>query len=204
MSLAPAELPLFPLQTVLFPDGLLELKVFEARYLDLIAACLRDSSGFGVVCLKHGSEVRHTDQEVEFESVGTRAELATVDSAQAGILQVRCRGAERFRLGASRQQADGLWLAGWTPIEPDPPVAPPSHLEGVAQGLADAIAALESEGMRPFLPPHRLGDAGWVANRWCEMLPIPMPAKQKLMELTDPVLRLEVVEDILRRKSAGS
>ena len=136
MSPAPAELPLFPLQTVLFPDGLLELKVFEARYLDLIAACLRDSTGFGVVCLRHGSEVRQTDQEVEFESVGTRAELTAVDSAQAGILQVRCRGAERFRLGPSRQQPDGLWLAGWTPIEPDPLVAPPSHLEGVAQGLA--------------------------------------------------------------------
>jgi Lon protease-like protein len=201
---APAELPLFPLRTVLFPDGLLELKVFEARYLDLIAACLRNSTGFGVVCLKQGSEVRRTDQEVEFESVGTRAELLNVDSAQTGILQVRCRGAERLRLGSSRQQDDGLWLAEWTPIEPDPLVAPPAQLEAVAQGLADAIAALESQGMRPFLPPHRLGDTGWVANRWCEMLPIPMPAKQKLMELTDPMLRLELVEDILRRKSAGS
>jgi Lon protease-like protein len=199
-----AELPLFPLQSVLFPDGLLELKVFEARYLDLIAACLRDNTGFGVVRLKRGSEVRVGDEAIAFESVGTRAQLLEVDSAQAGILMVRCRGAERLQIGASRQQADGLWLAETTPIEPDDAVAPPAALEPVARGLADAIAALASQGVDPFLLPHRLDDAGWVANRWCELLPIPMPAKQKLMELPDPALRLEVVADILRRKAAGS
>jgi Lon protease-like protein len=203
MTIAATELPLFPLQSVLFPGGLLELKVFEARYLDLITACLRDNAGFGVVCLKRGSEVRRTDQQVAFESVGTRAELLDVDSAQAGILAVRCRGTERFRVEASRQQPDGLWLATTTPIEPDREVAPSARLEAAARGLADAIAALTSQGMQPFLEPHRLDDAGWVANRWCEILAIPMPAKQKLMELMDPELRLEVVDDILRRNRAA-
>ena len=194
------ELPLFPLQSVLFPDGLLELKVFEARYLDLIATCLRTGTGFGVVCLSRGHEVRRTVEEVAFETVGTVAEILDVDSTQAGILQVRCRGAARFEVMSSRQQADGLWLAVTTPIDEDAKVEPTAALEPAARGLAGAIAALKDQDVEPFLPPHRLDDAGWVANRWCEILPIPMPAKQKLMALPDPLLRLEVVDDILRRK----
>jgi len=195
------ELPLFPLQSVLFPDGLLELRVFEARYLDLIAACLRGRTGFGVVCLSRGHEVRRPAEDVAFESIGTEADILEVDSTQTGILQVRCRGTARFEITASRQQADGLWLAATTPIADDAEVAPTPALEPAARGLADAIAALESQGVEPFLPPHRFDDAGWVANRWCEILPIPMPAKQKLMALPDPLLRLEVVDDILRRKA---
>src|SRR5881394_501639 len=101
------ELPLFPLQTVLFPDGLLSLKVFEARYLDLVASCVRESTSFGVVALKHGTEVRRSDASTVFESIGTLAELIEVDSAQAGILHVRCRGTQRFEAKSSRQQSDG-------------------------------------------------------------------------------------------------
>ena len=197
------ELPLFPLQSVLFPDGLLELKVFEARYLDLIAACLRDGTDFGVVCLNRGHEVRRSAEDVAFEPVGTVAEILDVDSTQAGILHVRCRGASRFEVTASRQQADGLWLAATTAIADDAAVAPTAALEPAARGLADAITALASQGVEPFLAPHRFDDAGWVANRWCEILPIPMPAKQKLMALPDPLLRLEVVDDILRREPSA-
>src|SRR5437764_13493981 len=91
-----SELSLFPLQTVLFPDGLLSLKVFEARYLDLVGSCLRESKPFGVVLLNQGTEVRHPGDAVSFESIGTVAELMDVDSAQAGILEVRCRGTRRF------------------------------------------------------------------------------------------------------------
>lgn len=196
----PSELPLFPLQAVLFPDGLLALKVFEARYLDLMAACMRNRAAFGVVGLKRGTEVRRPDQPVAFESIGTKAELLDVDSAQAGILMVRCRGTERFEIDSSRQQHDGLWLARTTPIAADETVAPTPALDGASRGLADAIAALDSQGAQPFLRAHRLEDAGWVANRWCELLPIPIAAKQKLMELRDPLMRLEIVDDFLRKK----
>jgi hypothetical protein len=194
------ELPLFPLQAVLFPEGLLALKVFEARYLDLMARCLRDRTGFGVVALKRGTEVRRPDQTVAFETIGTRAELLDVDSAQTGILQVRCRGGARFEVHASRQQEDGLWLAEISEIEPDARVAPTTALAGAARGLADAVVALESQNTQPFLRPHRFDDAGWVANRWCEILPIPLAARQKLLELRDPLVRLGLVDDFLRQK----
>ena len=195
-----AELPLFPLQAVLFPGGLLNLKVFEARYLDLMSRCLRDRTPFGVVGLKRGTEVRQPEQSVEFESVGTQAELMDIDSPQAGILLARCRGTVRFEIRSSRRQDDGLWLAQTTPIEADDCIAPTTALGGAARGLAEAIAALDSQGTQPFLLPYQFDDAGWIANRWCEILPIPIAAKQRLMELRDPLVRLELVDDFLRSK----
>src|SRR5678810_148196 len=97
-----AEQPLFPLRTVLFPDGLLELKIFEARYLDLMSRCLRESTPFGVVALRAGTEARSAAGDtVELHAAGTLAELIDVDIAQAGILLVRSRGTRRFGVGAT-------------------------------------------------------------------------------------------------------
>lgn len=196
----PRELALFPLQTVLFPGGLLSLKVFEARYLDLVATCLRESRPFGVVALRSGGEVKRDNKPVSFEPTGVFAELIDVDSAQPGILQVRCRGLQRFTIATQRQQADGLWLATVEAIDDDPQVAPREALLDTVRGLANAIASLKAQGAEPFLQPYRFDDAGWVANRWCEILPISVAAKQKLMELPDPQVRLQLVDEFLRGK----
>ena len=195
------ELPLFPLRTVLFPDGLLELKIFEARYLDLMSRCMREETPFGVVALRSGSEARSSGDTVDLFEVGTLAELIEVDSAQAGILLVRCRGGLRFKVGAKRQERDGLWLAGFEPVAADPVVAPGASHATVVKSLADAIASLASQGARPFLEPHRLDSAGWVANRWCEILPLPLEVRQRLMTLADPLARLEVVDSLMRVRS---
>ena len=192
------ELPLFPLQAVLFPGGLLGLKVFEARYLDLMGRCLRERTPFGVVALNAGSEVRAREESVSMESVGTLAELMEVDSEQPGILTARCRGTERFEVLASRQQSDGLWLARTRPIAADPVLPPTAALEPAARALETAIVALAEQGAAPFLQPHRLDDAGWVANRWCEILPLALAARQRLMALPDPMMRLELVHEFLR------
>lgn len=193
-------LPLFPLQTVLFPGGLLSLKVFEARYLDLVASCLREQRPFGVVALRTGSEVRAGKGRVEFESTGVLAELLDVDSEQPGILHVRCRGTGRFALESSLQRDDGLWLGHIATLAGDPARPPDPALRDTVQALANAIASLKAQGASPFLEPYALGDAGWVANRWCEILPIPLSAKQRLMELPDPMARLKVVDQFLRSK----
>ena len=194
-----AERPLFPLGTVLFPDGLLELKIFEARYLDLMSRCLRERSPFGVVALRAGSEAgRGADKDVQLLDVGTLAELIEVDSAQAGILLVRCRGTQRFTVGATRQERDGLWVAETTPIADDERVPPSPAHANIVKSLAEAIAALSAQGAEPFLAPHRLDDAGWVANRWCEILPLSLEARQQLMAITDPLGRLDVVDSLMR------
>jgi uncharacterized protein len=192
------ELPLFPLNAVLFPGGLLGLKVFEARYLDLVTTCLREQQPFGIVALRSGSDVRRSAETVSFESIGTLAELINADSEQAGILQVRCSGSQRFSVVSSRQREDGLWVARADAVDDDERVAPlPVMLETV-KALAATIGTLKAK--RPFLEPYRFDDAGWVANRWCEVLPISQAAKQKLMELPDPTVRLQLVDDFLRSK----
>ena len=195
----PAELALFPLQSVLFPGALLPLKVFEARYLDLVGRCLRESAPFGVVCLRQGNEAGRDG--VRFEREGVLARIDTVDAEQAGILQLRCAGTRRFAIeGEPRQQSDGLWLANVSLLADDEAQAPDAALLATAKALANAIAALLQQGSTPFIEPFRYDDAGWVANRWCEILPISLAAKQRLMVLPDPQLRLRLVDEYLRGK----
>ena len=195
------ELPLFPLRAVLFPGGLLALKVFEARYLDLVGQCLREGLPFGVVCLRAGSEAGRELRPVRFEDIGVFAHITEVDGEQAGILQLRCTGGSRFRLsGRPRQQDDGLWLCAAERLPDDEATAPPLAMQPTVQALAKAIETLKEQGALPFVEPYFLDDAGWVANRWCELLPISLAAKQKLMQLDDAAVRLALVDEYLRGK----
>lgn len=196
-------LALFPLQAVLFPGGLLGLKVFEARYLDLVTRCLREQRPFGVVCLRTGVDVGRG--EVRLEDVGTLARIDEVDGEQAGILRVRCTGTQRFRLAAApTQAADGLWSAEVSPVDDDASELPAPPMLATVKALAQAIAKLKAQDTLPFAEPFRLDDAGWVANRWCELLPIPLAARQKLMALESPGLRLKIVDEYLRGKQVVS
>ena len=198
------DLPLFPLQSVLFPGAQLSLRVFEARYLDLISRCLREQQPFGAICLRQGSEVRSTDEAVLLETTGVLAKLEEVDAEQAGVLRVRCLGTQRFEIDEPLQLPDGLWTARAWLIDDDAVVAPSESLVPTVRALANAIGALERKGGSPFLKPYRFDDAGWVANRWCELLPISLAAKQKLMALEDPQMRLRLVDEYLRGKGVVS
>ena len=197
-------LPLFPLQSVLFPGAQLHLRVFEARYLDLVSRCLREQQPFGAICLRQGSEVRGGDDAVLLESTGVLARLEEVDAEQTGVLRVRCLGTQRFEIDEPVQQPDGLWTARAWLIDDDAAVAPPEALLPTVRALANAIGALERKSGSPFLKPYRFDDAGWVANRWCELLPISLAAKQKLMALEDPQVRLRLVDEYLRGKGVVS
>jgi len=198
----PQPLPLFPLNLVLYPDAVLALRVFEARYLDLVSDCMKGGSGFGVVCLKNnGAEVGRGEKRIEFETVGVLARIDDVDAEQAGILRLRCTGTQRFRLqGAAWQRDDGLWQSAAEGLPEDPPRSPGPAMLKTVSALAEAIRKLQQLEKVPFAEPYRLNDAGWVANRWCELLPVPLAAKQKLMELADPVIRLSIVDGYLRDK----
>jgi len=162
---------------------------------------MREQVPFGVVALRSGGEVRSAaGAPLSLFDVGTLAELIEVDSPEANILLVRCRGGRRFTLGATRQEADGLWVGDASPLGDDPVVAPSAAHGNVVKSLVDAVATLAAQGAEPFLQPHRFDDAGWVANRWCEILPLPLEAKQRLMTLEDPVARLEVVDSLMRAR----
>ena len=199
----PQPLSLFPLNLVLFPGAQLALRVFEARYVDLVSACMKSGRDFGVVCLKRGAEAGRTasTSKVDFEAVGVLAHIEEVDAEQTGILRVRCSGRGRFRLqGAAWQRDDGLWQSAAEALAHDAQRMPGSAMLQTVNALAEAIRKLQQLDKVPFAEPYRLDDAGWVANRWCELLPVPLAAKQKLMELADPVIRLSIVDGYLRDK----
>ena len=196
------EVRLFPLRAVLFPDGLLSLKVFEARYLALITECAQLDQTFGAVAWipnPSSGEVRETTAG-RFESVGTLAQVLSAESSPSRMLVVRCRGSRRFRILATRQHSDGLWSASVTLLPADEALAPAPALVGAVRALATAISKLSGQTSPRIARPYLFDDAGWVANRWCEMLPIPQTAKQRLMELPDPMVRLQLVNDFLRQQ----
>ncbi len=193
--------PLFPLATVLFPDGLLDLRIFEARYLDMIAACLRNGTAFGVVALRSGGEVRQADQAVAFAPQGCAARLVQCDTEQTGMLKVRCVGSWRFELqGSAWQTSNGLWQARVMPMPDDTPVPPARDVEGAVEGLRRTLLALIDQGEAPVSGELRFDDAGWVANRWTELLPLPLSLKVQLLSLRDPAARLALVCGFLRRQ----
>jgi Lon protease-like protein len=198
---APRDVALFPLKSVLFPGARLHLKVFEARYLDLVSECLRTRAPFGVVCIRGaGRETGRT--ELQFEPDGVLAHIDEVDAEGPNLLRVQCRGGERFSLvGTADQQPDGLWTARVRTLPADDVVTPEPALFATVQALQQVIASLrEQHGHAPFAEPFALDDAGWVANRWCEVLPIPLAARQKLMMLPDPQARLRLVHEYLKGK----
>ena len=196
-------LPLFPLATVLFPDGLLSLRVFEVRYLDMIGKCRKAGAPFGVVSLTQGSEVRQPGATEAFAQVGTLATIEEVETPQPGLMLVRAVGMQRFRITSSEQMKHGLWIADVESLPGDLPVPVPDDLKPTAAALERLIHSLEQRGPEagplPMRPPWQLDDCGWVANRWCELLPLPVPLKQRLMELDNPLVRLELVSDVLTR-----
>ena len=201
-------LPLFPLGTVLFPGGLLPLRVFEVRYLDMVGKCHRAGAPFGVVCLTEGAEVRVPGAGAErFASVGTLARIREFDAPQAGLLHIECIGTQRFRVRSSELQKFGLWTAEVERLADDLPLQLPEDLRHTAVALRRLVDTLEArrqaegtEGVRlPLALPYRYDDCGWVANRWCELLPMPPELRQRLMELDSPLMRLELVSDLLAR-----
>lgn len=155
--------PLFPLGTVLFPDGVLPLQIFEVRYLDMISRCIADSTPFGVVLLTHGGEVRTPEGQERFMQSGTLASVQETAAASPGLLQVVCRGASRFRIVSSERRANGLWMAETELVEDDHDIPIPSELQGAADALDKVLSSLHDvpEQRWPVLPPFRLDDCGW-------------------------------------------
>lgn len=196
-------LPLFPLDAVLFPGGLLSLRVFEVRYLDMIGKCRKAGAPFGVVSLTQGSEVRQPGSQEAFSKVGTLATIADVETPRPGLMLVRAHGAQRFRITSSDQLKHGLWVADVERLASDMVVPVPDDLKGTSDALSRLIQSLQQRsadaGQMPLQEPWQLDDCGWVANRWCELLPLPVALKQRLMELDNPLVRLELVSDVLTR-----
>lgn len=208
-------LPLFPLTTVLFPGGVLPLRVFEARYMDMARDCLRENTRFGVCMLTDpkASESGRESARSAIAEIGCSAGIAAWDMRQLGLLHVRAVGAQRFRILRSSTEANGLKVAEveWIEEDTDQPVAT-EHAPCVdlLSRIIDDLRAQTAERRReaedddvltqpPFEEPLKMESSSWVSNRLCEVLPVSLKAKQKLMELGDGGARLEIVHTYLKQ-----
>ena len=183
--------PLFPLQTVLFPDGPMPLRVFEPRYLDMVSRCLKSDSEFGVVLIQAGSEIGHA----RTVKVGTRARITDWYQGSDGILGVTAVGTCRFRLGDVSREPDNLCVGRVENLEPEPEVALPDEYRAMAE-LLEAI--IDDLGKLYQALEKRYRDATWVGYRFAEILPISQEQKQYCLELNDPIARLAFVRPLLR------
>lgn len=196
----PYTLPLFPLNVVVCPGGLLPLRIFEARYLDMVRTCLRNKSSFAVVAVMPEGE---TDPEgyFPFANIGTLVDIVEADVTTVGLMNIRCVGRHRVKIDSFIQQVDGLLVGQVNDIANDLSSAIPEDLESVATSLKDLLVSLPASGVAPenmpVIQPYHFENAAWVANRWVELLDLPLLQKQRLMQLDSPVLRLELIHDIL-------
>ena len=195
---ATVPLPLFPLRTVLYPGGVLPLRVFEQRYVELTKACLKNRTPFGVCLITEGDEVARAEAApVQIAPVGTFATIDACDMPELGIFQVTATGGARFEALSHALRADGLVIADVAPIPAEPAIA----LAAAHAPLARLLEVLAKRvGPRQFPAAHAFGDASWVGYRLAELLPLPLPVKQSMLEINDAGLRLELLQRFLAQQ----
>ena len=200
MSSGAKEIPLFPLGTVLFPGGLLPLRVFEQRYMEMAKNCLREGTPFGVCLILDGAEV---GVPATHEDIGCLAHIVHWDMQQLGLLQLVAQGGLRFRVLDRRVRADGLIFAEveTLPEISDTPIAGEyADRFGACRNLLERIVA--EHGERLFAKPFLLDSSAWVGARLAEVLPLPPATRQQLLELGDGVQRLDVLQRLLLQNAA--
>ena len=185
------KIPLFPLHTVLFPGGPLPLRIFESRYIDMISACLKNDSLFGILLIRDGSE---TGEATTYD-IGTLASIDDWYQGSDGLLGITATGEQRFRLLESMRQNDGLITGEIELLDTDAPLEMPEEFRPLAQILA---GVLDDLGKLYESLEKNYEDVGWVANRFAEILPISPEQKQSCLETDDPMQRLRNMREVLK------
>lgn len=188
------DLPIFALNTVLFPGGLLPLRVFEVRYIDMTRDCLKHNRPFGVSLIREGKEV---GAPAKPEAIGCIAAIEACDMQQLGLLQLRTLGGQRFRIIESHTAKQGLLRARAELIPNEEDAAVPARLGALPDLLRLIIA---DKSAKVFAEPHALDSASWVGYRLSEILPVPLGAKQKLLELDGAIERLDILYRFLEQR----
>jgi uncharacterized protein len=198
--MAAPNMTIFPLGTVLFPGGVLPLRIFEARYVDMVRDCMRNDEPFGVCLITEGKEV---GVAAEHESVGCAARIVNFDKEPSGILSLRTLGEKRFNILSKNITPQGLIKADveWLSNETDAKV--PTEMRRCTELIEQIISELvdtESDPMKRVVePPYLLDSASWVSHRLCEILPFAPGSRQLMLELNDPLERLSIVNQVLQK-----
>ena len=187
-------IPIFPLQTVLVPGGFLPLKIFEQRYLDMIRDCVRDDSGFGVCLILDGTSAQ---EAAHHACVGTMARIRDWNTLEGGLLGIVAHGQQRFSIEATRMRDNGLMMADVSDKPEASAVEVPEEMHLLSEIVARFMDKLDAN--YPDFDKDKLQDAAWVGYRLAELLPIRNLERQALLEMDDPLERLQSLLRILPR-----
>ncbi len=187
------EIPIFTLNTVLYPDSLLPLKIFEQRYMDMAKACMKDQLPFGVCLIQSGEEV---GAPATPHGVGTLARIINWDMPQLGILQITARGEQRFLIEDSKVGANGLISAQVSVLSQETAQSIPAEYAACQDVLRHIIEELGESHFTPL----QMDNAAWVGYRLAEALPIKPSARQDLLEMNDSTTRLKILLEFLKRQ----
>ena len=190
----PAPLPLFPLNTVVFPGGKLPLRIFEQRYLDMIKQAIADETPFGICAIREGAETG--TPAVPYE-VGTVMRVTDWDMPETGILQIETTALNRFVIRSTHTEPNGLLVGKVESVSVEPAASVPDDLELPVEILRHII---DEYGDAHFPAPHELDNAVWVGYRLSEVLPLTLSVKQNLLEMNDSVMRLRILTEFLKKQ----
>jgi len=196
-----SKIPLFPLKLVLFPGGVIPLKIFEKRYVDMVRNCLRNNEPFGIVA----SIKTNQENPLPFANIGVSVKIIDTDVSQPGLFNIKCLAQDKIAIESALQNEDGLWIGDVRVLDPENEIPLPDDLIATKiyfERLLDSLKKeSNNESQLPFEEPYQLDSTNWLANRWCEILDMPLDQKQRMLELDSPLLRLDLINDMLSNKN---
>ncbi len=189
-------IPLFPLNTVVFPEGELPLRLFEPRYIDMVSECLRNDDGFGICLIEEGEE---SGTPAKFFSMGTYVKIIDWDSGDDGLLEIVVKGEQRFKVDSFEIQKDNLCIGDITFLDEDDELIPDAY-----QNFSALLKEIGNRYELPFLTEsERFDEANWVSERLAELLPFDLSSKQALLEMDSPLNRFDYMQSLLEKIDAG-
>lgn len=183
-------LPLFPLNTVVFPHGRLRLRIFESRYINLVKRSLKNNTDFGIVPMLSSDD----DALSKIYAMGTRVSIVDFDQMQDGLLGITVKGHDVFEIQNHWVEDDGLNMATVHshPIPEDKPVD--SHFLPVIQRLKHFFPDIQKEC---GYETTQFDSAYWVFGRLVELVNVPIEVQAHFLTYDDPVLGLHDLMKIL-------
>ena len=186
------QIPLFPLNVVLFPEGELKLRIFEPRYIDMVSDCLRNDTGFGVCLIQEDKDMA---KSADFFSMGTYAKIIDWSQMEDGLLGIVIKGEKRFRVNSHKSSKNNLRVGEIDWLSDDDNPMPASY-----QNFSDLLKEIV---VRYELPignmSDRFDEANWVSERLAELLPFDLPIKQEILEMNSASNRFEYMETLLKK-----
>jgi Lon protease-like protein len=195
-DVARVDFPLFPLHTVLYPGGLLPLRIFEPRYVDMVRDCMRDNAVFGVVLIRSG---REAGAAAEPQSIGTTARIRDFDRGPDGLLHILAVGEQRFLIHTRQLLPNSLQVATAEPLLDEPRPAVPSALAW----LTDVLRELRAQSSAPVADElEQYDDGNWLGYRLAELLPLPASIRQRVLDAHCAADRLALIGSVLEVATA--